>query len=61
MNEDVSSIKIEQFLIENGLYNTYEYCNNVENMIREKTYVRGSKCIDICSITEGVLNHFCRC
>ena len=54
-NESITSKRIEQFLVENRLFDIYEFINSEYAGRKNYTYKRGSNQIDVVASTLGVV------
>ena len=61
LNQDTESREIQNFLVENGLIDTYQYVNNIAKGQYDKIYSRGSKYIDIVTITHRLMSYVRGC
>ena len=57
MNEDINLKRIQEFMVEIGLYGGFDEVNEVEEKNREDAYEYecGSKCVDFVLRTEGIM------
>ena len=60
-NEDIEYEDIERFMVVNGLTDVFWHANKADVEIREKTCIRGKRCIDSITVTEGLLLHVIGC
>ena len=55
MNENIKVRDIEQFVIENGLFDTYAFVNSETGTKKDSTHEYGSKQIDTVLMAIGIL------
>jgi len=56
-NESTTSKRIEQFLVENRLFDIYEFTNSEYSGRKDSIYKRGSNQIDLVASTLGVVSY----
>jgi len=61
INSGINEEDVEQFCIALGIFDVFSFYNNINEDEREKTYIRGRKCIDLVAMSAGLLGYLRGC